>query len=464
MTREEAIALGQFVRETKNRPDADVQILHKATAVAMRYPDSAPRCLDVDAFQLSWQETFGVIAENKYVWITTDVRDIETLRHVLQHAIRPAPESIDPDEIEERATWDKIYQPHTYTYLPSKLWHSTTAAAVDTQRGAMLARLLDPLAGTEWRGAGTVAASEIGFCVFTGAMKNIHWDEATDSEISLTVRSADGTATGWSGHAHRDWNQLAPERVAREAIAVAKQQLHPTRAEPGRYTAILSATAVGQFLQQMAGSFNVAAASPFSVRGVPLGGRDRRGQRVFDPRITLVTDPSDPEGGDFPFFPDGLAYPSGKATWVEQGVLKQRSVSVSNGLTLGMTPLRNPDCVRMTGGPTSVEEMIAQCERGMYVHRFSSLSSADLWSGTMDGFTRGGCLLIMNGKIKGPVKDFRFYESPFLAFNRVLALGTPQRVAFGFTPRVATAWPYSPVIAPPMMVRDFNFSALADNA
>jgi predicted Zn-dependent protease len=128
-----------------------------------------------------------------------------------------------------------------------------------------------------------------------------------------------------------------------------------------------------------------------------------------------------------------------------------------------MTPLRDPFCVRMTGGLTTVEEMIAQCERGVYVHRFTSIHVVDGWSGMMDGFTRDGCLLIMDGKIKKPVKDFRFYESPVLAFNRVLALGTPRRVSFGFTPR-DPGWPSSPVIAPPMMIRDFNFSALADSA
>jgi predicted Zn-dependent protease len=112
--------------------------------------------------------------------------------------------------------------------------------------------------------------------------------------------------------------------------------------------------------------------------------------------------------------------------------------------------------------------MIAQCERGLYVHRFSTLRMVDPWSGTLEGFTRDGCLLIEHGKITHPVKDFRFYESPVLAFNRVIALGTPERVAFGFTPRAADdfkhPWPYAPVIAPPLMVRDFNFSALADSA
>jgi len=466
MTREEAVALAQFVRDVLNRPTEDIQVQHRATAVALRTPDALPRCVDVDEFWLNWNVKLGNITPfHGHVEVGTDVRDLEMLRHVLQHAAHPLPEPPpSEDELEERATWNKIFTPRPFTYLPVTTWRANTAAAADTKRGAMLTRLLAPLAGTSWQGAGTVAVSQYGFCAVNDAMHVAQWGEATDSEISLTVHSADGATSGWSGQAHRDWDQLDPERVAHESIAEATRQLNAVRAEPGRYTTILSATAVGQLLQQMAPMFNVMQASPFSFRGQMAKAKDRRGQRLFDPRITLTTDPTDPEGGDFPFFPEGAPYPSDKVTWVENGVLRRRSVGLGDAFDLGMIPLRDPACIRMSGGPTSVEDMIAQCERGIYVHRLATINVVDGWSGTMEGFTRNGCLLIQNGKIKHPVTDFRFYESPFLSFNRVLALGAPRRVAFGFTPRDSEQWPYAPVIAPPLMVRDFNFSALADNA
>jgi len=466
MTQEEALALGKFVQEASPQPPYGIHLQHSATAVTLRYPDNMPRCADVDTLGIQWLVKLGKIDRFfGMVWVKTNVRDPETLRHVLQHAVHPIP---DPppseEELDEMKRWDKLYEPHTYTYLPGTTWHATTAAASEANRGTMLSRLFAPLAGTPWRGAGTVAVSEIGVCGFNDTMKVTHWGEATDSEISLTVHSTDGATSGWSGHAHRDWDKLEPDRVAQEAIAAATQQLQASRLEPGRYTTILSATAVGQFLQNMAELFNLEQGGPFSYPNQPITARGRLGDHVFDPRITLTTDPTDPEGGDFPFFPNGRPYPSGKVTWVERGVLKRRSIGVGRGLQYGMTPLRDPDCVRMSGGPTSVEEMIANCERGIYVHRLSAINTVDNPSGTMEGFTRDGCLLIMNGKIKKPIKDFRFRESPFLVFNRVLALGTPRRVAFGFTPRTGSTWPHSPVIAPPLMVRDFNFTALGDNA
>jgi predicted Zn-dependent protease len=88
-------------------------------------------------------------------------------------------------------------------------------------------------------------------------------------------------------------------------------------------------------------------------------------------------------------------------------------------------------------------------------------------SGLMTGVTRDGCFLIKDGKIAKPVKNFRFTESPFLAFNKVEMIGEPERVAFGYdVPREhtdgPTRWPHLPIIVPPMMIQDFNFTALSD--
>jgi hypothetical protein len=66
------------------------------------------------------------------------------------------------------------------------------------------------------------------------------------------------------------------------------------------------------------------------------------------------------------------------------------------------------------------------------------------------------------------VKNFRILESPFFFMNRIQALGPTARAPFGYTPPASTenlsdvTWPRPPIVAPPMMVSDFNFSALAD--
>jgi hypothetical protein len=45
--------------------------------------------------------------------------------------------------------------------------------------------------------------------------------------------------------------------------------------------------------------------------------------------------------------------------------------------------------------------------------------------------------------------------------NNLIAIGAPHRAAMGYTPG-DDPWPLPPQIVPPLMVRDFNFTMLAD--
>jgi predicted Zn-dependent protease len=59
---------------------------------------------------------------------------------------------------------------------------------------------------------------------------------------------------------------------------------------------------------------------------------------------------------------------------------------------------------------------------------------------------------VEDGKIKYPIKNFRFNESPVIMLNNLEELGVPQRVSlFGF-----------PVMLPPVKAREFTFTSLSD--
>jgi len=468
ITHDEAQALGAYVRSVANNPHLGIQIEHMVTAVATHRLGHSPRAIDMDTLSLSWPTQLG---SGVRLDINTNVRDVPTLRRVIERALAtqmpPVIRSSD-DADEDTDAGHATEPPAPLPYLPVALWHERTVSAMTSERGTALAQLHTPFQGSGWHGIGTVAFSERAFLYLSPAGDITAWGESTDSEVSMTAHTADGSAVGRSGQAHRDWGQLHLTRVAEMAIADAERQRNPSRAEPGRYTAILSPTAMGQLLRAMAPLFDLSSLSPLSPPNYRVGHKDKRGQRLFDSHITLSTDPADPDGGDFPFFDGwgGLGYPSGKTTWVEHGVLRERSVDVGTGLQYGIVPRKDPFAIRMSGGPTSVAEMITQCERGIYVHEFADLDVIDRQSGAVSGYTRNGCLLISHGKIVRPIKNFRIFESPFASLNRVLALGMPERVAFGFLPSGArdrdVFWPLAPVIAPPVMIRDFNFVALMD--
>jgi predicted Zn-dependent protease len=114
--------------------------------------------------------------------------------------------------------------------------------------------------------------------------------------------------------------------------------------------------------------------------------------------------------------------------------------------------LPNDGGLRMSGGTTTVDQMIANTTRGILVTRFSNVAIVDAPSMLQTGMTRDGVWLVEHGKISRPVKNFRFTESSLFALNNVEALGVPQRV---FSPGY-------PVIVPALTVRDFNFTSLLD--
>jgi predicted Zn-dependent protease len=181
-------------------------------------------------------------------------------------------------------------------------------------------------------------------------------------------------------------------------------------------------------------------------------GQSKIGQKVMDPRITIGADPMDPDLGFPPFSGSGHVYHP--VTWVQDGVLKELSYFRPYGIRkLGLNRgLPNSGAFRMSGGTTTVDEMIATTERGLLVTRFSDLSVIDPNSLLVEGYTRDGLWLVEKGKIAKPVKNFRITESPMFVLNNVEQLGAPVRVFH----------PSAPAIVPPIKARDFSFTSLSE--
>jgi predicted Zn-dependent protease len=190
--------------------------------------------------------------------------------------------------------------------------------------------------------------------------------------------------------------------------------------------------------------------------------RSMLGEQVMDPRITISADPMDPDLGFPPFQGEGVGvHVFHRAVWVKNGVLValpyNREYAVSE--LAQATGLPNEGAFRMSGGETSIDEMIATTKRGVLVTRFDRITLLDLTSMLLRGYTRDGLWLIENGKISKPVKNMAFTESPLFALNNLELLGKPQRVYHSPAGRVEIP---QPIIVPPMRIREFSFTALAD--
>ena len=108
----------------------------------------------------------------------------------------------------------------------------------------------------------------------------------------------------------------------------------------------------------------------------------------------------------------------------------------------------------MAGGTKSLEELIEGTKKGIVVTRTWYIRMVDPQSLLITGLTRDGTFYVENGKIKHPVKNFRFNESPVTILNNIEELGKPQIIGGDEVP--------FQMVLPPMKVRDFNFTSLSD--
>ncbi|HEX3157671.1 MAG TPA: TldD/PmbA family protein [Gemmatimonadaceae bacterium] len=274
----------------------------------------------------------------------------------------------------------------------------------------------------------------------------------TSANYTLTVRTADGTGSGWAAADHPDWTQIDVARVAQRATEKARLSRNPVAVEPGKYTVILEPQAVGDLVQLVAFYADARIAdegrSPFSKQG----GGNKVGEKIADERVTLFSDPADPQLLSVAFDNEGM--PLGREVWVENGMLKQLSYGRFWAKKQGKRATGQQQSLKMAGGTASVEDMIKATPRGILVTRLWYLREVDPRTILYTGLTRDGTFLIEDGKISRAVRNFRFNDSPLFMLNNLEMLGRPERLA--------GTEAGGDVVMPPIKVRDFSFTSLSE--
>jgi len=328
-----------------------------------------------------------------------------------------------------------------------------STANVDPAARAEAARLaIEPC-----RAAGDLKAA--GFLltgIGAGAVGNnkglFAFQRSTSSNYTLTVRTTDGTGSGWAGADHPDWSQLDVKGVAQRAIEKARLSRNPSAIEPGRYTVVLEPQAVGDLVQLLAFALDARSADEGRSAFSKQGGGTKIGEKVTDERATLFSDPTDAQLLSNVFDGQGLA--ARRQVWIENGVLKKLTYSRFWAQKKNTTPDAGTNAVKLAGGEASVEDLIKSTQRGVLVTRLWYLRQVDPRTVLYTGLTRDGTFLIENGKISRAVKNMRFNESPLFMLNNLEALGRAVRVAGTESG--------GDVVMPALKVRDFNFTSLSD--
>ncbi len=376
------------------------------------------------------------------------LRKAVALSEELMRAATPDPESVDG------------LGPQTYPEIRS--FHEDTARAGAAEHRPGIKAALDEARARKLTASG-FSETIVTTSAIANRKGNFGFHVGSTATYSTTMRTADGTGSGWAGFDSPRFGDVKAADLAARAAKKAQASASPKELPPGAYTVILEPRAVADLLGSLFFSFSRRLVDEGRSFLSKPGGGNRIGERVFAPSVTLRSDPFDPRlagrpwiagsGGGFlgfgGFGGGGTAgLPARKTTWVEKGVVRNVPVDRYWAAKQKLEALPNSGSTVLEGGSGSLEGLIAGTERGLLVTHFFYIRSVNPQNVQLTGLTRDGLWLVEKGKVVAPVRNFRFNDSPVNVLKNVEAM--------------SASVPVGSMIAPAIRARDFKFTSKSD--
>ncbi|HLJ49634.1 MAG TPA: TldD/PmbA family protein [Bryobacteraceae bacterium] len=373
---------------------------------------------------------------------STNRLDNESIRGVVEQAIAIAKASEeDPDLL-------PMAEPATLK--PVARFFTSTAHATPGQRAAAVAEAIKLAEAASMTAAGIYSTEQSVEAVYNSRGVAAYHTE-TLARCSITAMAED--SSGWAKASSTDRTSFSAPELARQAVEKARLSRNPRELEPGRYTVILEPAAVLDVVGQMFGDFSAT-----SIADQRSFLTNRIGEALFGSNIEIHDDVFHGSQAGPAF--DGEGVPRKRLKLVDAGTPHEVAYARSSAAKAGVEatghgfPLPNeigemPVNIVISGGDTSVDQMVASTRRGILVTRLWYIREVDPYEKIMTGMTRDGTFLIENGEIAGGIRNFRFNQSIIEMLRNVEALSPSLRTsgeeAFD-------------MVVPAMKVADFNFT------
>lgn len=342
------------------------------------------------------------------------------------------------------------------TYGPdSKTFADATARITPELRAQAAADSINPAVPKQVTAAGYLQDSR-GFGAIMNNKGLYAYNKQTSVDFTVTMRTNDGTGSGWAAQDLNDVSKLKAGETSNIAIQKAINSREAKAIEPGKYTVILEPAASADLIRLML-NMNARTADEGRSFLSKKGGGTKLGEKLVDERVNIYTDPWNEEAPSSPWSFDGQ--PRQKMDLIKGGVVSNLFYDRYWAQQKGVAPIPFPGNAIMEGTNTSIEDMIKDTKRGVLVTRFWYIRPVDPQTLLFTGLTRDATFFIENGKIKHPVKNFRFNESPIIMLNNLETLGKPVRAV---TSEGGGPGGGQNLLIPAMKIRDFTFTSLSD--
>ncbi len=269
--------------------------------------------------------------------------------------------------------------------------------------------------------------------------------------FSMTARTRDG-GSGWASTQVTDASELDLTPIGERAIRKAQDSRNPIERPPGRSTVLLEPAAVRDLISLLLWSLDrrdFDEGRSF-LNALVEDGKDPVGQDIFG-NANLI---SDPLFAPAPSLTHSGGEPLTHTEWIKDGVLQHLVTGRYWAKAKGLASQPMPGNFIIPGDGLSTEELIGKVKDGVLVTRLWYLRMVRPESLLYTGLTRDGTFAIRDGEIAGPVKNFRFNETPANVLKQLIASGKPERVLGSESDE--------PAHVPPMIVDGFHLSSVSD--
>ncbi len=320
-----------------------------------------------------------------------------------------------------------VVDPHHYD--------EATANATPAERAQRVADFVAAAPDLAAAGYCQTVGHDVAFVNTAGHRAFGRYTRATLDGIQQAAGSAGSGAAAGSGHAtSQRLGDLDGAAMGRLAAERARRGIDAFDLKPGEYEVVLAPECVATIAMFLAYyGFN-------GKRHAEGQSFVEMGTKQFDAAVHLSEDATDPRALGVGFDAEGTA--RRRIELIDGGVTRAVAHDRRTASKAGASPTGHgdpgsevwgpfPSHVFLEEGTTSVDEMIAAVDRGLYVATFNYCRVLDPKQLDVTGLTRNGTFMIENGKITGAVTNLRFTQSFVAALGqgRVQGIGSDARFA-----------------------------------
>ncbi|TRW88316.1 TldD/PmbA family protein [Mycolicibacterium sp. 018/SC-01/001] len=283
---------------------------------------------------------------------------------------------------------------------------------------------------------------------------------------SVEINAKRSGASAWAGVGTPDFANVSTDALLAE-LDTRLSWAHRTVDLPaGHYETLLPPSTVADLMIYFAWTMGGRGAQEGRSALSAPGGGTRVGEKLTDLPLTLYSDPTAEGLECAPYvavatsserasvFDNGMAIE--RVDWLRDGLINALAYPRAAAAEFGAPVAVGADNLVMTGGASTLGDMIAATERGLLLTTLWYIREVDPSVLLLTGLTRDGVYLVENGEVTAAVNNFRFNESPLDLLRRATEAGVSEVTL----PREWGDWATRAQM-PSLRIPDFHMSSVS---